>query len=121
MQEDATDRESRQYQRNVPHLLSLLWFFGFLWLPTDSGGHVEEGVGLSDWETGRLRRQRHNQQGERGKVSNTHHPLPALLLQVYAHFGVCTWCVCGGRWLNVWERREGEGGGKSSGARKIRN
>jgi len=121
MQEDAPDRESRQYQRNAPHLLSLLSFFGFLWLPTDGGGHVEEGVGLSDWERGRLRRQRHNQQGERGKVSNTHHPLPALLIQVYAKFGGGTCSVYGGGGLEVWQRWEEEGGGESAGARDFRN
>lgn len=57
--------------------------------------------------------------GER--VSYMHHSLPLLPIQVCDKFGVGTCSVCGGRWMQVWGRREEEGGGKSAGARDFRN
>jgi hypothetical protein len=59
--------------------------------------------------------------GLQDRVSYMHHSLPPLLIQVYAKFGGGTCSVCDGRGLRVWERREGEGGGESAGARDFRN
>jgi hypothetical protein len=58
---------------------------------------------------------------QRGRVSYLHPSLPPLPIQVCAKFGVGTCSVYGGGGLQVWERREEEGGGESAGARDLRN